>query len=503
MSITTVIKNLVKKGLSETLIIRGIGHDSPAISEYREKLESQFEKNARTRIRAAESYYRKYIVAMEMAGHLETLGHHDDAGKAVSIAEEVLRSKKTADPQALEQIESRIAALETPEYREYIKAHYLKVVVPQIYDSFRKGDIEDKILFLQPRRTLNPSCKLLFNTLKKMGRSTVELHELLRWRVSITEEYLNLCDFIKEMATARAVVTHEFNEYFGYVDIRPETKMIQLWHGCGIIKCLGMDTCGMEGEEFKTEEEYEEYPEFDKYDLVTLPGEAERPIFESFMGRPEGAPELSPIGVSRTDVFFDDRYLKRSRNKLLQIIPQAASKKVILYAPTFRGSDPLRTAPDRLDIRKLADQLSDDYVLVLKYHQTIRDLPTVPEDLADSFAFDLTHGSGMDINELMAASDILISDYSSVVFEFSLFERPVLFFIYDYDEYRSSRSMYYTLDDIKEWGPVVTSNDEILSEIKKTEAGFDKTRISAFRQKYMNACDGHSTERIIQYIYES
>ena len=248
-------------------------------------------------------------------------------------------------------------------------------------------------------------------------------------------------------------------------------------------------------------EEYKEYPEFGGYDLVTIPSEAERWIFEEFMGRPHNSPEIQAIGVSRTDEFFSEKYREKCYRKLYERIPEAREKKVILYAPTFRGLEPHRYAPDKLDVASFAERLGDRYILIIKHHQTAKVLPEIPEKYRGTFAFDMTHGSGMDINELMTVSDICITDYSSLVFEFSLFERPIAFFMFDKDEYKDQRGMYYTYDELAECGPVFENNKDVIDYIDDIENRFVKEKVTSFRDKYMNACDGKATERIIAFIY--
>ncbi len=500
------LNNLLTKGPSRVIVSRAIRNGSPETDDFAERIRRETrsaDRKESDRILKIHKRYSSLSRSVQlMPSYMRSAG--EDASRtarAEELRDQVLYEAAPEDEDKLEQIRLELIDLESENYRKYIKALYIKKIIPEVYKKFSERAVENKILFLQPRRTLNPSCRYMFRTLTAMGKSEVRLCELYHGRVPLTEEYVNCVDFIKEMAAARAVVTHEFNEYFGYLDVRKETKLIQLWHGCGIIKGLGMSTAGMEGAEFKSLEEYKEYPEFGGYDLVTIPSEAERRIFEEFMGRPNNSPEIQAVGVSRTDEFFSEKYREMCRRKLYERIPEARDKKVILYAPTFRGLEPHRYAPDELDIGAFAERLCDRYILIIKHHQTAKVLPEIPEKYRGKFAFDMTHGSGMDINELMTVSDVCITDYSSLVFEFSLFERPVVFFMFDRDEYRDSRGMYYTYDELAACGPIFETNQGVIDYIDDIDNRFDKEKVTAFRDKYMNACDGHATERIIDFIY--
>jgi len=207
---------------------------------------------------------------------------------------------------------------------------------------------------------------------------------------------------------------------------------------------------------------------------------------------------IQPIGVSRTDEFFDKEYICNCYEKLHRIIPESRDKKVILYAPTYRGVGQERVAPNELDIEAFAKDLAKDYILIIKQHQTAKNLPEIPEQYRDVFAYDMTRGKGMDINELMTVADICISDYSSLVFEYALFERPMIFFAYDLEDYIDNRGLYYDFDEITP-GPICKTNQEMIDYIKNIDTLFDKQEVIDFKNRFMKSCDGHSTERIIEF----
>ena len=107
----------------------------------------------------------------------------------------------------------------------------------------------------------------------------------------------------------------------------------------------------------------------------------------------------------------------------------------------------------------------------------------------------------MPIDELLCVSDLCISDYSSLVFEYSLFERPMLFYAYDLEDYFDWRGFYYPYEELAP-GPVVRTNEEIADYIQNVEQKFDRARVRAFREQFMSACDGYATERILQLVFQ-
>ena len=145
----------------------------------------------------------------------------------------------------------------------------------------------------------------------------------------------------------------------------------------------------------------------------------------------------------------------------------------------------------------LKQALGSEYVLVIKQHPFVRDPAAVPAGCGD-FAKDVT--KELSIEELLCVSDICISDYSSIVFEYSLFGRPMLFYAYDLEDYFDWRGFYYDYHELAP-GPVVRSSEEIIDFIRHIDERFDAERIRRFREQFMEACDGHATDRILELVF--
>ena len=512
MAVKDVINNLEEKGLHETHRIYLCGKYDLVRAERYKDIKGRLAKRDR-RIDRYNSLMtgllmndttvlqRKLNAALIMQCAIHDNGLEQElAEKADAVVSEMVSA--SADELTKEDFadwDARLLQLETKEYKVILKNLFITDLIPCAYKKGAAEPVRDsRILFLQPRKGLNQSFRYIYRVMEESDEFEPELVELKRGEVTTAEHYINALAFAREAATAKAIMLHESSEYLGYIDIRPETKVVQLWHGCGIIKKLGMSNAGKPG--YKSVAGYAKFPEYNKYDIVTIASRDQRWVFEELMGKEKDDPVINPIGISRTDEFFDEAYVENCYRKLHEKIPQSADKKVILYAPTYRGKDPYRFAPAELDIAAFAEKLSDDYILIIKHHQTSKDLPEIPEKYRDTFAFDMTRGKGMDINELMTVADICISDYSSVVFEYSLFERPIIFFMYDLEEYNDSRGMYYSYEELAECGPIFKTNDEMISYIANIDKEFDRSRVAEFREKFMGACDGHSTERILDFI---
>jgi CDP-ribitol ribitolphosphotransferase len=198
--------------------------------------------------------------------------------------------------------------------------------------------------------------------------------------------------------------------------------------------------------------------------------------------------------MPRTDVLFGDgvkaiKAAVRARYRLPD------GKRVILYAPTFRGESILRaTSPADLDLAAMHRELGADHVLLLKLHPFVRKGHVIPPELA-GFAIDASDHP--DIHELMLVSDVLLTDYSSAIFEFSLLGRPMAFFAPDHDDYMDERGFYF---DYRTGvpGPVFETTEDLARWLR---AGvFDLARVQRFRDESFEVADGHASERFVDRI---
>lgn len=339
---------------------------------------------------------------------------------------------------------------------------------------------------------LSNSLRYLYDRIGEEGGYVRKVH-CLREAFAGKGTYIrNALACLKDMATARYIFLCEGSRLVGCIRPREETVIVQVWHGCGAFKRFGFSTSELLfGGDRKENLRYSYYK---NYNLVTVSSPEVVWAYREAMNLPPGSQIIQPLGNSRTDVFFQKTFLQEARARVLKAVPQAEGKKVILYAPTFRGSVGKAKAPDQLDLRAMKEALGKDYVLLIKQHPVIKKRPQLPQEVKD-FAFDVS--DTCTIEDLICISDLCVSDYSSLIYEYSLMGRPMIFFAYDLEDYGDWRGFYYDYEELTP-GPVVRTTKELLSVIE--EDRFDLERIRAFREKFMSACDGHATERLLTYI---
>ena len=383
-------------------------------------------------------------------------------------------------------------------YQRTRKDWFLHRNLPAIYRRSVKEPVDPKLVIFVERRydSIHDSLELLYRQVKGGFDYTVHTH-CLNQDFSSERAYRQKCrKLVKDLARASYVFISDANEVVSCVPMRPETVVTQTWHACGAFKRFGIST----GEYLFGEsvEEQRRYPKYKNLSMVTVSSPEVVWAYEEAMDLQDSPGVVTPVGVSRTDIFFIQEKIQAAYRKLYQVFGQANGKKVILYAPTYRGWASRAQAPDRLDYEMFARELGETYVMVVKQHPLVKEPTRITGEKASAFAFDAT--GLLSIEELLMVSDICISDYSSVVFEYSLFERPMLFFAYDLENYDDWRGFYYHYDEMTP-GPVCKTNEEMVEWIRDLDHNFDREQVRAFKEKFMSACDGHATRRILEKTF--
>lgn len=381
--------------------------------------------------------------------------------------------------------------------RRLVRAVLFSWLYPFVYRRAAKAPVSlGKTLFLDSKESGIPdSFKVLYRRLSRVPGLRLELVALGQGCGGF-RSYVERCTrFVRQLATAQFVVLDDASDLVSCVPLRPETTVVQLWHGCGAFKKWGMSTAGLKFG--ATAEEIRRHPYYRNLSLATVSSPEVVWAYEEAMDLQGDPGIVRPVGVSRTDVFFDDDFLASSRARVECVVPQAKGKRVLLYAPTFRGQVTAAQSPEALDIPTLMDAFGDDSVLLIKHHPFVKERPPVPEHCRQ-FAFDVS--DDLSIDELLCVADVCISDYSSLVFEFSLFERPMVFFAPDRAEYDDWRGFYYDYEALTP-GPVVEDTQGIIDYLTHLDERFNRQRVIDFREKFMASCDGHATDRIIEEVF--
>jgi len=270
----------------------------------------------------------------------------------------------------------------------------------------------------------------------------------------------------------------------------PNVRIVQLWHAVGAFKTVGYSRVGKPGGPSPYGRAHKNYT------FATVSSTADVPTYAEAFGIPES--HVIPTGVPRVDRFFDPAHLEAAREAALDAFPAARGRFTILFAPTFRGNG-LRSATydlGQIDYAALhALCVEKDAVCIIRMHPFVRDPLGIPDHLTDR----LLDGSAapIDVNDLLFAVDLLVTDYSSIVYEYSILGRPALFYAYDLEEYVASRDFYVPYESFVP-GRIVRTFDELLDAIRRDEYEIEK--VAPFASRHFDHLDGGSTDRVIDLI---
>ena len=360
--------------------------------------------------------------------------------------------------------------------KEWLKSLLQATALPVFYNIGLFGKYDKKLILFADSNTdaLPADMQPLFDELKRRGfRCEVCCRDVSRAGVVGTLKYM--CGFMLKYARARGVVVCNYFLPVNACKKLRRTRVVQLWHSCGAFKKFGYSTPNDVSRHFKGSVSA-------NFDVVTVSSPACIPAFEEAFRLKKGTARA--VGVCRTDVFFDKEYEAACRKKLYANYPELREKKLLLYLPTFRGDPSHAASTGHEAIERLSAEL-DGWFTAVRLHPRVKNGRT---DLPE-----------LTTNELLVCADMLITDYSSAVFEYALLERPMLLWCPDLAEYTAERDFYL---DITRDMPcaVVTDESELKNAVLRESEGFDRERYRAFKEKYMSACDGNSVKRVADLL---
>ena len=257
-----------------------------------------------------------------------------------------------------------------------------------------------------------------------------------------------------------------------------KTIYINTWHGAGTKK-IGNACSGRKDYDFSN------------VDMMLVQSEFEREIFlRDFNCNPNA---IRMIGFPRNDELFSIDSDKRERLKEQFNIPK--DKKVILYAPTWRDSKNGGISYDfvpPIDMKKWEEKLADKFVMLFRMHT----LTTEFDMKYDEFARDVSNYDNL--NHILAISDIIITDYSTIVYDCAVAKKPFICFGFDYDTYKEKRGFYFDLN-AEYPGGVLTNEDDVINRVLELSNNKNMSQFEAFREKYIQA-GGNSTNTVIEEL---
>ncbi len=288
--------------------------------------------------------------------------------------------------------------------------------------------------------------------------------------------WTNFCYFLNTIKqlfvinTSKVVIIND-NNYVISKFKRSGVIVIQVWHAAGAIKKFGNVI-------------ERSYP-INHYDYVISNGEYWRkPYSEAFHVNEN---QVVSIGMPRLDCVVNQDYMLQAKSKLFAKYPQLKDKKIILYAPTFRGDIYQGVSKVDIDLKKVLDGLDEQYMIIYKCH------PLLAQEVYEDSSRVMNMSNEI-LHELFSISDCLISDFSSIVFDFSLLNKPIYAYTPDLEEYLQNRGCFVNYEELM-GGNIAKSEQELIKLIKS-----EHNNSCEIRNRYVACSDGRNLERVVSFI---
>ncbi len=352
--------------------------------------------------------------------------------------------------------------------------------------------VKDKrVLFLSDQRAvLGANLKCIYDRVSEDEYEKVLILKESNFKKRNFKDKIKLVYYI---TTSKYIILDDWAKSISMMKRRKKQEIVQLWHGPGAFKTFGYSR--------NDKKHQSKYSMHRNYTKAIVTAEEIRWCFAEGFGMDIGG--VKATGFPRTDCLLDKKYRQMVKDEFYHEYPELKNKKIVLFAPTYRGNT-LPTAYydfENLDLDKLQKGLKKDYVFIIKWHPAIynkikRGELEFDTSKYDGFVYDFS--DNRDINDLLIVTDILITDYSSVIFDYLLLDKPLIYYAYDLDKYREERGLYYDFDEYI-YGDVARDVDELIKSIKKPNMA--KKERKAFNEKFMSACDGNATEKTYSFIF--
>jgi CDP-glycerol glycerophosphotransferase (TagB/SpsB family) len=354
----------------------------------------------------------------------------------------------------------------------------------------RKPVVGNRITFMSGRRDeLGGNPEFVYDLIK--DREDIDFRFLLFSDPAGHNKVGNIIRFLRLYSSSAVVIVDDYFRLLNMVPKRENVKLFQLWHACGAFKTFGFTRLGKKGGPRQTE------PNHRMYDYAIVSSQEIAKHYAEGFGLSDE--NVVATGIPRTDIFMDAGYAARVKKSFYERYPQLRDKKILLFAPTFRGNGQMSAfyPLSAFHPAELYSALGKEYAILLKLHPFCQERFEIPEELADNI---IELSDEDELNDLLFVTDVLVTDYSSVIFEASLLDIPMVFYAYDLYDYISSRDFYYDFESFVP-GKIVYSERELASSIINKD--FEQEKIDGFKNKFFDDLDGKSSQRVADLILDN
>lgn len=286
------------------------------------------------------------------------------------------------------------------------------------------------------------------------------------------------------IATSEIVILDSYCIAISILNHKKSLLVIQMWHSIGTMKKFGYSILDKpEGSSSKIAHLMKMHR---NYDYILAAGDGYKEHLAEGFNYP--IDKIVTLPLPRVEVLKDKEYAQKTRSKILKVYPDLEGKKNIVYVPTFRkvNDDEFLSA-----LKSLCDSVDyDKYNLIIKAHPLT--------DLTDFDYGNAVLDNQFSSFDMLFISDIVISDYSCIMYEAAVLGKPIYLYAYDYDEYMATREIY--MDYKREIPcPICSTANELMDAIKNIT--YDHAGLDNFLKKYVSMGSKSESEDIVKFIF--
>lgn len=359
----------------------------------------------------------------------------------------------------------------------------------KFYSKMYRGQREKTVLFMTEQNTVIASnLKAVSEKMIERGMDK-EYNILYSARAASAEGQgkKSWIELMKKLAKSGTIFIDDHAPVLDWLKLDEDTKVIQLWHAGAGFKSSGYSRWGHNGCP-APQSCHRQY----KYGIAGSRHIAH--FFSEVWGINDEC--VLPTGMPRMDEYLDANHRKEKTEELYQQYPMCKGKKVILFAPTYRGTNK-KTAYypyELINFERLYEVCGDEYVVLFKMHPWVNEDIVIEEKYSDKFLDVKTYPN---INDMFYIVDLLITDYSSNIFEYSLMRKPMLFFAYDKIQYSFSRGFHREYEESAP-GKVCYTFDEVLQAIETKD--FEYEKVEEYVEHHFDYIDSGASDRVIDWL---
>lgn len=344
--------------------------------------------------------------------------------------------------------------------------------------TFYLRPIPNRITFISlTSDKLTSDFKRIYKALEK--ENVYELRcDLVVFQKSLWGDFLYFLNCLKQLVEIKrsALVIINDNNYV-ISHMKPKrTKVLQVWHACGAVKKFGN----------QIRRQYV----IRNYDAVISSAPYWKECYAQAFGVMPG--QVYDCGMARTDNLLDQKKMNRKIIQFYEKYPDLKEKKCILYAPTFRGNIIDGFEIESLDLDKMAEELEEDTVVLYKFHPLLGDVRFRNKKAVAV--------NTEDLYVLMQISTCLISDYSSIIFDYSLLKKPMIAYVSDLEQYKKTIGLNIPYEQDFP-GEICFTEKNVIDAIRRLP-DYNYEKLYEFQKKYIIRTDGNNTSRIVKLIHE-